>query len=313
MHFEHDTWRRALGAALVSLGLLGMAACGDLDTDLSPSEEDALAAYVDRGGIPDALPPAPREEIDTEGITSLDHASWEAITRTYVQDGLVNYDGFWASPDSREVLEGYLDLLAALDPAQLSSDDERLAFWINAYNALVFRNAAEKRADNAAFSPQDDDFAFFQIRQHQVAGEIFSLDAIEHGVIRGDYQHPSFTTLDGPDQDKIRQLHAQVLAAPDGRIHVALNCAARSCPALPSRAFRADDLDALLDERAALFVADPARGAGPDGISSLFMWFAADFDASHGSSKGFIETYRDDVSDVRFDAFLPYDWTLNAQ
>jgi hypothetical protein len=308
----HRSTRTGLIAALIALVLVS-AGCGGLDTELSPSEEDALAAYVERGGQPDALPPAPRKTLDTSGITTLDHAAWEGLTRRYVRDGLVDYDGFWASTDSREVMEGYLDLLASVDPAKLATDQERVAFWINAYNALVFRAAAEKRAGDPAFSPMDDDFAFFQIRQHLVAGEVLSLDGIEHGIIRGDESHPSVSTLEAADQEIIRALGAGVLSEPDGRIHVALNCAALSCPALPSRAFRAGDLDALLDERARLFVADPDRGAGPNGVSSLFMWFAADFDASHGSGRAFVEAYRDDVSDVAFDTFLPYDWTLNAQ
>ena len=301
------------GRIICALMVVSTCACGDLDTDLSAEDEDALAAYVERGGIPDSLPPAPRKTFDTDGITTLDHAAWEATTRRYVRDGLVDYDGFWAAPDSREVLETYLDLIAALDPAQLASNEERLAFWLNAYNALVLRGAAEQRAGNPEFSPQDDDFAFFTIRQHLVAGTVLSLDAIEHGIVRGDFSHASFTTLSAADQAVIRTLSADVLDAPDGRVHVALNCAARSCPALPSRAFRAGDLDATLDERARLFVADPTRGAGPNGISTLFQWFSADFESSHGSSRGFIESYRDDVSNVDFGTFLAYDWTLNAQ
>ncbi len=307
MVFERSWLWAVLVAALLAVG------CGDLDTDLTPSEEDALAAYVERGGIPDALPPAPRKTLDTSGVTTLNHAAWEGILSRYVKDGLVDYDGFWASPDSREVMEGYLDLLASIDPAQLATNQERLAFWINAYNAIVFRAAAEKRAEDPAFSPMDNDFAFFQIRQHLVGGHVLSLDGIEHGIIRGDTAHSAFTTLEAADQQVILDLSAQVLDAPDARIHVALNCAALSCPQLPSRAFRARDLDSLLDERARLFVADASRGAGPDGVSSLFMWFASDFQASHGSSRAFVETYRDDVGGVDFGTFLAYDWTLNAQ
>lgn len=232
----------------------------------------------------------------------------ELLARVVTDDGLVDYDMLEAE---RGPLDRYVAWLGK--PRRVARANIRHAFWLNAYNALVLRGAAEQRAGNPEFSPQDDDFAFFTIRQHLVAGTVLSLDAIEHGIVRGDFSHASFTTLSAADQAVIRTLSADVLDAPDGRVHVALNCAARSCPALPSRAFRAGDLDATLDERARLFVADPTRGAGPNGISTLFQWFSADFESSHGSSRGFIESYRDDVSNVDFGTFLAYDWTLNAQ
>ena len=62
-----------------------------------------------------------------------------------------------------------------------------------------------------------------------------------------------------------------------------------------------------------MFVHDPERGAGPAGISSLFTWFEADFIASFGSPREFIERHREDVSDVAFGETLAYDWTLNTR
>jgi hypothetical protein len=270
-------------ATAVALLLTTGVACGGLDTELDPSAEDELAGYVERGGVYDRLPPAPRKEVDTDGLTQLDHAAWEAIAGRYVKDGRVDYDALWASPDSREVLEDYLDLIAALDPDQLVSDDERLAFWCNAYNALVVRTAAEAVEQNPAFSPMDDDFAMFTVRMHRVGGQLLSLDGLEHGVLRGDTAHPAFTILGAEDQAAILAANDQVTV--DARIHVALNCAAESCPQIAARAFRADDLDSFLTERARLFVADTSRGAGPAGISSLFTWFREDFVASHERSE----------------------------
>lgn len=298
---------------IASVAVLG--ACGDLEVDLDDEKKDELAAYVERGGRSATETPAPRRTLDVSGITTLEHVAWEGVVSTYVRDGVVDYSGFWASEDSREVLEGYLDLLASLDPAQLESPEERLAFWINAYNALVFRNVAERVASNPDFSTSDDDFLFFQESRYLVGGAQYSLDLLEHGVIRGDEGHASMQGLGDAEKTAVLERHEAVFSGPvDPRIHVALNCGAVSCPSLPSKAFRAEGLDAFLRERTVLFVQDAQKGAGPEGVSSLFNWFKSDFEGGpEGSVMGFVEEHRGDVSDVNFGQFLDYDWALNGE
>ncbi len=290
--------------------------CGELQVELDDAEKDDLAAYVDRGGRYEVEAPAPRREVDTAGLTRLEHLGWDGVLGLYVEDGQVDYAGVMRDEDSLEALDGYLDLVASLDPKQLEDQDERLAFWLNAYNALVLRDAATQRAQDPAFSTSDDDFAFFQVRRYIVGGELYSLDQIEHGVIRGDRAHASVADLSDDDWAAYEARHEAVFGdqPTDPRIHVGLNCAARSCPKLPSAAFQAHDLDAFLEARARLFVADPERGAGPQGISMLFSWFEPDFDAGpQGSARGFVEAHREDVSGVNFEVFLGYDWTLNGE
>ena len=106
-------------------------------------------------------------------------------------------------------------------------------------------------------------------------------------------------------------------AEPDPRLHVALNCASYSCPNLAATApyaFRASTLEAQLDRLARDFVNNPIKGAGPDGVSSLFLWYRTDW--SEGGFDGpddFIATYRDGGLDgVNSGGFLSYDWTLNV-
>ena len=100
----------------------------------------------------------------------------------------------------------------------------------------------------------------------------------------------------------------------DGSLRSVLVAARRRFLPNPPHRRPTHDLDAFLEARARLFVADPERGAGPQGISMLFSWFEPDFDAGpQGSARGFVEAHREDVSGVNFEVFLGYDWTLNGE
>ena len=60
---------------------------------------------------------------------------FEQILDLYVRDGFVYYR---ALKSDRAKLDGYLNQLAAADAARLSRN-EQVAFWLNAYNAIVLR------------------------------------------------------------------------------------------------------------------------------------------------------------------------------
>jgi hypothetical protein len=70
------------------------------------------------------------------------HEVWNRLLQKHVQeDGLVNYSGFKLDYDSLKI---YLDLLQSAHPHPGWTKEERLAYWINAYNAftidLIVRN-----------------------------------------------------------------------------------------------------------------------------------------------------------------------------
>jgi hypothetical protein len=126
-------------------------------------------------------------------------------------------------------------------------------------------------------------------------GGSVSLDDIENGTLRADFREP--------------------------RIHFALVCASRSCPALRGEAYRAADLDRQLDEQARAFLADPTKNRFDPAtntlhLSSIFKWFRADFEAAAGSLPAYVGGYLSDpraaAPGVRIE-FLDYDWSLNDQ
>jgi len=186
--------------------------------------------------------------------------------------------------------------LAETDPATLRSRDEQLAFWIDAYNILAIDLVATHwpvgsiRDIGSFFSP------VWKREAGQIGGRAYSLDEIEHGIIR---------------------------PMGDPRAHAAVVCASTSCPALRREPFRAATLDAQLDDAMRIWMADPGKGLAFDRaanrvrLSKIFDWFEGDFAPSPlafaaryapDDARRFIETHGDDLDVAYFD----YDWAVNA-
>ena len=234
-------------------------------------------------------------------------------------DGRVDY-GRLASRH-RADLDAALAAVASQNPGALRSDDQKTAFLINAYNAHVLaRVLANPRARNLE---SQDLFGDFFERSARVAGRSMTLNQLEHGVLRRQ------SRVDGGGVP--RSLLALRPSRLDYRIHAALNCAAVSCPPLQRRAWRAATLDRDLDAAFAAFAASP-RAARLDGrtlvVSSLFDWFAADFEAGGrtvgdvilGAAGGRQNALRgrlagESAAELRRDrrARFAYDWTVNRR
>ena len=153
---------------------------------------------------------------------------------------------------------------------ELQSDDEKKVFWINFYNAftqIILKQNPEKYKSRARF---------FMRKQIEIAGKTFSLDDIEHGILRCskikwklDYSNRIFS-------DKTeRQLCA---IHPDYRIHFALNCGAKSCP--PIVFYNPENLDAQLDLATKAYLTGEAEYDSSSNIIKLpvlMNWYRRDF------------------------------------
>lgn len=170
--------------------------------------------------------------------------------------------------------------LRDLDLAALATREERLAFWINLYNALILDAAIAFGVRRSVIEGRLGILAFFRRAAYDVGGQRFSANDIEHGILRANRPHwaipgPQF----GPGDPRLRW-HA---APADPRIHCALNCASRSCP--PIGVYDAARVDAQLDLAAASFVANDVAVepvAGVVRLSAIFKWYAADFGGREG-------------------------------
>ena len=200
--------------------------------------------------------------------------------------------------------------ISGVPPATLATRGERLAFWINTYNVLVADSIAALGLRRSVWEVPD----FFQRIACRVGGLAFTADEIEHGVLRGN--RPSPLSMARPfAPDDARLVHA--IVPTDPRIHFALNCGARSCPAV--RTYDADQLDAQLNAATRAFITNEVT-VDDDAlvISEIFKWFRADFDACAGGLGGFLVrhldagTARRHILERGLDGltYRPWDWRL---
>lgn len=191
------------------------------------------------------------------------HAEWTQVLQKFVdQRGYVDYR---ALAKDRALLDRYLARVERTgpqnQPALFPDRDHQLAYYINAYNALVFKGVLARGPEKESvwtggLLPGQTGYAFFVGMDVMVGGEETNLKALEDDVIRAGFQDP--------------------------RIHAALNCASRGCPRLPRQAFEGATLDQQLDAAMREFVAE-ARNVSVDEsaktvtLSKIFDWFAADF------------------------------------
>ncbi len=225
--------------------------------------------------------------------------NYNMLLGTYVNsDGFVNYEAWKANPDDLAKLQVYIDELASFDTSTLTGADQ-LAFWINAYNALVLHEVLQRypvdtiRPNTLGLIPER---SFFVEPKHVVGGKNYHLDGIENDVLR---------TLGEP------------------RIHFAINCASRSCPKLLNEAYDARKLNGQLDRQGQGFVNDPTRNmfdtaTNTAKLSKIFDWFKGDFDNAGGVTAFLLEFAEGDAKTVLENPamkiqFLSYNWSLNKQ
>jgi hypothetical protein len=208
--------------------------------------------------------------------------------------------------------------LHSYDPTTLPNRNARLAFWINLYNTLVldavialgvWRNITEQHAG----------LTFLRQAAYIVNGQRMSCDDIEHGILRANRGHPLFPGKQFNNSDPRLKW---VIEPFDARIHFALNCASRSCPAI--RAYAPEKLEAQLDLATRNYLATnlqvlPEKNAVQ--LSSIFKWFATDF----GGRDGIIDFILSHLADTTERTWLmyqrgrvplrykPYDWNLNSK
>ena len=118
---------------------------------------------------------------------------------------------------------------------------------------------------------------FFGKAAYLIGGMSYSLDDVEHGVLRCNAPHPYRLQAQFGEADLRREAALQSL---DPRVHFAMVCGAKSCP--PVRVFRPASLDQELHEAATAFCSDSGNVQADLGtrtlqISRILYWFNKDF------------------------------------
>ena len=220
-------------------------------------------------------------QIETQS-GGVNHGSFNTLLEKFVSaSGEVNYSGLKAGGRS---LNSYCKNLTENPPQEEWPKNEKLAFWLNAYNAFTLKLITDNFPLNSITDlhggkPWDHSWI-------KIGNQTLSLNNIENDIIR-----PTFN---------------------DARIHFAVNCAAKSCPPLGNFAFTADNVNSKLNALTKSFVNGPYNQitANELRVSKIFEWYKSDF----GNLISFINKYAN--TKVNADAnvkFSEYDWGLNGK
>ena len=205
----------------------------------------------------------PKRQVDASGV---DHKIWDYLLKSYVSEGLVDYEGikkdylFW----------DYVRDIGQCNPDALETEDEKLALACNAYNASVIHGVINHKITDSVMDHEFGGKGFFDVVEHLYAGKTVSLNDIEHKMIRPVFKEP--------------------------RVHVALVCGARSCPAIRAEAYVGDRIKDQLHDQSCLFANSPTyvmydAKADKLMLSAILNWYGGDFDEKYpeGSYLAWIE------------------------
>lgn len=233
-------------------------------------------AHADEGAVY-AQPPA-------SGPVAHLHDAWDELLRSYVRDGRVDYLGL-ATRDIGK-LERYLDRLAHVNADTLPGPD-RVAYWINLYNATLVRGVCARWRED--WRPDDDRYSLFKGAFVRTSDGALSLDALEHSVV--------------------------MRRVPDVRIYAALCNGSLSSPELRGGAYHGADVDSLLEDGMRAFVQDPARNRFDDArrtmtLSSLFRHVARM--ASDDELREWLKGYAGRSLEGWTITYAQWDWAANS-
>jgi hypothetical protein len=212
------------------------------------------------------------------------------LARFVDAQGRMDYAGMARDPAD---LNTYLDSIARVSPesapAQYPSPESKLAYYINAYNALAMYDVLKS---NLPPNLNDVKVTFFYKNRFELGGRYISLYALENQIIR---------------------------PMGDPRVHVVLNCMARGCPRLPQEPFRSETLNAQLDAQAREFFNAPRHvelqpEAKTVRFSQILQFYTDDFLKKNPTLIAYANRFRESPipADWKVD-FIPYDWLLNKQ
>ena len=240
-----------------------------------------------------------------------------------LEKGRIDY-GRLAGSETYAIYRALTVRLQKFDLSELSSRQEKLAFWINIYNALIIdgiiRYGAKKSVNKIP--------GFFERVAYNIGGYRFSTDDIEHGILRSNAGHLVIPGSQFGENDPRRSFMMDTL---DFRIHFAVVCGARSCP--PINFYDVEKIDEQLDLAARSFL--NSDGAEIDiarkrmTLSKILQWYGADFGAGSlillgfGDKTPILQTIAPYIVDEEKRTFIHqhagelkvrfrgYDWSLN--
>lgn len=229
----------------------------------------------------------------------LDHQPWSQLLQKHVDsNGLVDYRSWQSSAQDLALLGEYLRILSSVNPDLKSTREAKLAFWINAYNAVTVQGMLREYPTTSIRNHTAKLYGYniWKDLQLYVSGKPYSLDDMEHAVLR---------KMNEP------------------RIHFAVVCASKGCPRLLSEAYVPNRIEEQLDLNARDFFSRSANfhhQGNRLGLSSILKWYGEDFGETLADQlKKFApwlptkEAQQAAINGSAKVTYLDYDWSINEQ
>mmetsp|Transcript_19065 Transcript_19065/g.44541 ORF Transcript_19065/g.44541 Transcript_19065/m.44541 type:complete len:322 (-) Transcript_19065:334-1299(-) len=234
------------------------------------------------------------------------HAKLAMVLSAHTQRGekagitanLVDYAGLKQDPST---LREYLKTLCNVDLNALD-DEHKLALLINTYNAAMMAMVVAYDIQSSVL----DVSGIWNIQFVTVGGQKYSLDDVEHTLIRG---------ASPPSSCNSQSLSGRLGAS--GRIHAAVNCASMSCPDLNSVPFLASTIQEQLTSATQSWLLDPTRNPGlVNGglqLSRIFEWYGCDMEIEAGTKEEYVARFTNwTIPAGTGISHVAYNWELNA-
>lgn len=276
--------------------------------------EDGDSGALNGGGISECVP---------KSANQLGELLRKMILKLYSvylsPDGKqVDYKGMKASDEFKAYTKISRELIRV--DIKNASREEKLAFFINVYNALVIHANIERGPPTNIFGR----YKFFNHTKYIIGGHPYSLQDIENGVLRGNRKgvgqfHYPFSSKD--------PRHEIALERHEPLIHFGLVCGAKSCP--PIKTYTPEKIYDELKLAASSFLEND-DGCQIDlknktiKLSSIFKWYKVDFGKNDKELLEFVAHHMGEgqkltnLNELRNTggyklSYLPYDWSINSK
>ncbi|WP_440879928.1 DUF547 domain-containing protein [Tenacibaculum sp. C7A-26P2] len=213
---------------------------------------------------------------------------FDALLKTYVdKNGNVDYIGL---RKNKAILNVYLKQLEKTIPGKNWSTDKAKAFWINTYNAYTIKLILDSYPLKKITTIKRKGRNAWKIPFAKVGNEMYSLDYIEHKILRRWHDDP--------------------------RIHVGINAASKSGPKFVNFAFTEKNINTKLEKLMTHFINDPTKNKisiNRVEVSKIFEWYQEDFTSSI-TLIDYLNKYSSiKIQDGAEIIYSNYDWTLNEK
>lgn len=213
-----------------------------------------------------------RYTANNHNISKLLHDQIAKIYQEFYFPAQYSFDyAHFGSSESYQTYRLMLCGLRGFNLESLNTDNEKISFWLNIYNMLAIHLIIELKIKSSVSEQK----GFFSQYGYQIGGETFSLDDIEHGILRSNSK--AYSKLQRPFKPSDSRLNF-ICSSIKPLVHFGLYCACKSSPTLTL--FAPETVEKQLATNMKKLITQlqqPDIHKGIINIPKIFKWYEKDF------------------------------------